>query len=153
MPSVQPSYTQYMRPAYAGMIADMSPQEIVSKFVQTAGGMGFGVVACQGTADNQVVVSAATIAFIGVSILDPARAPTSIPTTANQYENGALAAIMLRGTVWVVAGVTITAGASAGYTPATGAFVLSTTAGATAIFNGKYDTSAASGALVKLRLI
>jgi hypothetical protein len=153
MPALQTSYTQYMRPAIAGMIADTSPQEIVSKFVQTSGGMGFGVVACQGTADNQVVVSAATIAFIGVSVLDPTRAPVSIPTTINQYEVGALASIMLRGTVWVLAGATITAGALAGYTPASGAFVLSTTSGATAIFNGRYDTSAASGALVKLRLI
>lgn len=153
MPALQTSYTQYMRPAYAGMIADTSPQEIVTKFVQTSTGMPFGVVACQGTADNQVVVSATTIAFIGVSILDPARVPTAVPSSPNQYQQGDLAAIMLRGTVWVLAGATIAAGQMAGYTPASGAWVLSTTSGATAIFNARYDTSASSGALVKLRLI
>jgi hypothetical protein len=153
MPALQTTYTQYMRPAYAGMIADMSPQEIVSKYVQTAGGIGFGAVACQGTADNQIVVANTGLAFIGVTILDPARAPIALPTTPNQYQFGEQASVMLRGTIWVTASVTTAAGNLAGFTPATGVFVLSTTAGATVIFNGRYDTSASAGQLVKLRLI
>lgn len=153
MPAILTTYRQYMRSAIQGMIADETPVTIATRVVQTAGGIPFGAIACQGTNDNQIIVAAANKVYVGVTVINPAAIPSTPTVTQNQYNFDDDAAVMLRGTVWVTVNVTVTAGAAAGFDPATGNFNLSTTSGATAIPNGRYDTSAASGSLAKLRLV
>lgn len=152
MPAVQTTYNETMRQAVAGMIADMSPQTIVSRFVEGSAGLAFGAVAVQGTADNQVTKAAAGAAFVGIAVLDPTRITATPPASVDQYQEGHMASILLQGTIWVTAGAAVKAGDAAYFVPATGV-ITNVATGNTAIPNARFDTSAASGALAKLRLV
>lgn len=151
MPAVQSTYNVTMRPAIAGMVADMSPRTVVSRIVEGVAGLGFGVVAVKGTGDRQVKASAAATAFIGITIMDPTVAPGAVPTTPDQYQEKDVCAVLQRGTVWVVAGATVVAGEQAYFVPATGV-ITNSSSGNTAIPGGFFDTSAASSALAILRI-
>jgi hypothetical protein len=152
MPAVQTNYNQTMRPALAGMKTDMSPETIVSRQVEGAAGLAFGAVAVKGTGDRQVKASAAAAAFAGIALIDPVLSPLTPPTNPDQYNAGEMAALMLKGTVWVVAGEAVAAGDPVYFVPASGA-LMKTATGNTQIANARWDTSAASGALAVLRLL
>lgn len=152
MPNVQPNYALTMRPAVAGMKADMSPETIITRQVEGAAGLGFGVVAVKGTGDRQVKAAAAGAAYAGITLLDPTVAPLTQPTNPDQYPAGDIAQVMLKGTVWVVAGEAVAAMDPVYFVPATGALMKTATAN-TLIPGARWDTSAASGALAVLRLL
>lgn len=150
MPSVQTSYNGVHAPAYAGMVANQEPRTVISRVVANASGLGFGVIAVQGAGDDQVQASVAGAGapFRGVSIVD-LLVPAYAGYVADTYAQGAIAAVMTKGVVWVVAAGPVAAGAPAFFDPATGA--LSADNSHTAI-DGTFDSSGAAGALVKLRL-
>lgn len=151
MPNIQTSYGDTMRPAIAGMIADMSPRSLISRIVETAV-MGFGVVAVQGAGAKAVKPAAAGAAFIGITVMDPTIVHVTPPGTVDAYPVGDVALVMIQGTVWVVAGATVAAGDPAYFVPATGV-ITNVATNNTLIPNARFDTGAASGALVKLRMI
>lgn len=148
MPSVQTSYTGVHAVAYAGMVANQEPRTVISRVVADVAGLGFGVVAVQGAGDDEVQASVAGAPFTGVSIVD-LLVPAYAGFTPDTYAQGAIAAVMTKGVVWVVAAGPVAAGAPAFFDPATGN--LSADNSHTAI-DGKFDSSGAAGALVKLRL-
>lgn len=148
MPTVQSTYGD-MAAAVAGQIANLEDSKnVISRTVQTAV-LPFGAVATQGTTDTTVRPAAAgrTI-FRGIAVRDRA-AP--IGAAANQYAVGDTAGVITEGVVWVVAGEDVTAGSAAFWVEATGDIV-DTSSGNLAIPNAIFDSSAANGALVKLRL-
>lgn len=151
MPAVQSTYNVTMRPGIAGMIADMSPRTVVSRVVEGASGLGFGVVCVKGTGDRQVKASAAATAFVGITVMDPVAAPGALPSTPDQYQEKDVCAVLLNGTIWVVVGAAVVAGEQAYFVPATGVITNVATAN-TAIPGGFFDTSAANGALAILRI-
>lgn len=146
--AVQTTYPETMRPAVAGMKADMTPARILSRVVEN-GPLAFGAAAVQGTGDNQVRPSEAGRALVGVAISDPTVVPLVEGANPDAYPTGHVAAIMAEGTVWVAVGEAVAAGDPAYVVPATGAF-MKTATGNTLI--GKFETSAANGALAKLRV-
>lgn len=128
-----------------GMIPDMrTPGQDVSRNVEPAAGIGFGKAVGQGTADRQIraIATGQGTAFIGVTVLDSTQLQDSYP----QY---ATARVRTKGPVVVKVSGTVAAGALAYVIPATGLFT-STAAGNTAV--GKFETSAADGALAVLNL-
>lgn len=153
MPAVLTQYRTYMRPALAGMIADQFEAQMLSRIVQTAGGIPFGAVACQGTNDNQIIVAAANKLYIGVTVIAPELVPLLASATANQYNLDDVAAVMVRGGVWVTVNVNVAAGQPAGFDPANGNFQLASTTNATAIAGGRWETTATAGSLALLRLL
>ena len=66
---MQTSYGQYMDPATAGSLYDISPRTVDSKVAEAAIGLGFGLIAGTDLA-NQVKVPAATFSagFIGIAL-------------------------------------------------------------------------------------
>ncbi|MDF1599715.1 DUF2190 domain-containing protein [Mesorhizobium sp. YIM 152430] len=116
MDPLQTSYPDRQARWVEGMIPDMrTPGQDISMNVETAAGIGFGKVAVQGTADNQIRVSAASRAFRGVTVLDTTQLQDSYP----QY---ATARVRTKGPIVVTAAVAVAAGAPAYYVPASGAF-------------------------------
>lgn len=153
MPALQTAYTTTMRPALAGMIADMTPRQVISRVVEAVAGMGFGVIAVQGTGDGQIrPATAGTFPFIGITVMDPAVVHMDYQANPDFYPNRDIAAVLIQGTIWVTVGAAVTAGQPAFYVPATGVITNVSTAN-TAIPNGRFDTSAANGALAKLRIV
>lgn len=145
MPAIQTSYTATMRPAIAGMKGDMRPEDIVSRIAETT--IGFGVAAYQGTGDRQVRTANGTAVLVGVTLIDQGVVHLTPPTTPDQFTATDDVPVLKKGSVWVLAGATVVAGAPAYAVNATGVFTNVATA-ATAC--GTFMTSAASGALVLL---
>jgi hypothetical protein len=156
MPAVQSTYATTMRVAFAGLKGDTAPEVILTRQVETAAGIGFGLAVAQGTGDRQVRLGAGTVStFVGVTLVDQTAGSTAItpPTNVDQYQAGDLAAVMQAGSVWVLADGAVTAGTAATYTQATGRIGQKTvTTGIVALPNGYFETSAADGALALLRI-
>lgn len=154
MPAVQTTYGTTMRQAFAGLKGDMTPETIVSRVIETSGGIGFGLAVKQGTGDRQVRF-AGSLPFVGVTLVDQTAGATALtpPVNADQYQQGDIAAVMMQGTVWVLADQAVVAGVAATYTQATGRIGQRAVAGdVVAIPNSVIETSGADGALVLLRL-
>lgn len=155
MPAVQTTFTENMRPALAGMIADTTPQTILSRVVEGAAGIAFGVVACKGTGDMQVKPAAAGLSYQGITVADLTIQHVAPPAGGPDfYPDKDVCNIIIQGAIWVTVGANVVAGDAAYFVPATGAITNTSASGAnTPIPNGRFESSASSGALAKLRLV
>ena len=116
--SVQTSYTTSHSAAYAGMIADLQPHDIVSKVCETAAGIAFGVVVSPGTSDNEAIIGGDATG-IGITVRDLAREGAA-STAATAYARYETMGVMRKGYMWVVIANTGTPGQNLFYTDATG---------------------------------
>jgi hypothetical protein len=144
MPAVQTTYTAQHARWVEGMVLNMEPNVIVTRVAEDVEGIGFGKVGVQGTADNQVVDSEATVKFTGIAVLD-----TTQPT--GKYEQYSNVALMKKGVIVVQASVAVAVGDPVYYVPATGVLTNVSTSN-TLIANAQWDTSTSGAALAALRL-
>ena len=144
MPAIQTTYAATHARWVEGMIPNMEPNDIVTRIAEDVEGIGFGKVCVQGTLDNQVVDSEATVKFSGIAVLDTTR-PTG---KYEQYDN---VAVIKKGVIVVQASEAVAVGDPVYYTPATG--VLSKTATSNTLIAGaQWDTSTSGAGLAVLRL-
>ena len=149
MPSLQDTYNTVAPVGIAGMQADTRPTEIISRTAENAAGLQFGAVAVQGAGDlGCIPPDANNTSFLGIVVRDQALDSTRSLNKVGQYET---AALMKRGAIWVVAGEAVTPKDIPYFVPATGAIVKTATNNI-AIPGGRFESTAASGALVKLRV-
>ncbi|MEX2739925.1 capsid cement protein [Rhizobium mongolense] len=144
MPAVQTTYTAQHARWVEGMVLNMEPSVVVTRLAEDVEGIGFGKVCVQGTADNQVVDSEATVKFCGIAVLDTTR-PTG---KYEQYDN---VAVMKKGVIVVTASVAVAVGDPVYYVPATGVLT-NVASGNTLIAGAQWDTSTSGAALAALRL-
>lgn len=144
MPAIQTTYSATHARWLEGMVLNMEPNVIVSRVAEDAEGIGFGKVAVQGTADNQVVDSEATVKFVGIAVLDTTR-PTG------KYEQYETVAVMKKGVIVVQASEAVAVGDPVYYTPATGVLSKTSTSN-TLIAGAQWDTSTSGAGLAALRL-
>ena len=67
MPAVQTTYSAQHARWVEGMNLNMEPSDVVTRLAEDVEGIGFGKVCVQGTSDNQVVDSEATVKFAGIA--------------------------------------------------------------------------------------
>lgn len=147
--AVQTTYNTTHAVAYAGQIANQEQSNLVSRTVETTAGIAFGKPVARGAADDGAIIWAGAGSFLGVTVRD--QSAKVDPTGAlDGFPKGDSARIMTKGVVWVVAGEAVADGDPVHLTAA-GAFMKTTTDN-TAVAGAVFDTSAASGALVKIRL-
>ncbi|WP_377838714.1 capsid cement protein [Bosea sp. UC22_33] len=144
MPTIQSTYSAQHARWYEGMVLNQEPSTIVTRVAEDAEGIGFGKVCVQGTADNQVVDSEATVKFCGIAIADAGQPGD----TYAQYAN---VAVMKKGVVVVQASVAVAVGDAVYYVPATGVLTNSAS-GNTLIAGAQWDTSTSGAGLAALRL-
>jgi hypothetical protein len=144
MPAIQTTYSATHARWVEGMVLNMEPNDIVTRVAEDAEGIGFGKVCVQGTADNQVVDSEATVKFAGIAVLDTTR-PTG---KYEQYDNVAL---MKKGVIVVQVSVAVAVGDPVYYVPATGVLTNVSTSN-TLIAGAQWDTSTSGAGLAALRL-
>ncbi|RWB31841.1 MAG: DUF2190 domain-containing protein [Mesorhizobium sp.] len=144
MPAIQTTYNAQHARWIEGMVLNMEPSVVVSRLCEDVEGIGFGKVAVQGTADNQVVDAEITVKFVGIAVLDETQ-PTG------KYEQYATAAIMKKGVIVVQASVAVAVGDPVYYVPATGVLTNVATSN-TLIVGAQWDTSTAGAGLAALRL-
>ncbi|MBV4507696.1 DUF2190 family protein [Pseudomonas sp. BW13M1] len=136
--AVQTSYTATIRAGLPGMIVDMIPKTLISRTVQAAGGLAFGVPVIQGTADKagRASTTGDTAAkFVGISVRD-----RSVKAEANQYSQYESARVMTKGAIWVTASVQVAAGDPVYFVPATGVWTNVATDNVL-VANARFDTS------------
>lgn len=151
MPALQTNYDDKLAVAFEGMIVDTEPHIIISREVQTAA-IGFGKAVKQGTADRQVqAATAAADVFRGITVRDQSTRLNG--STADQVPVGDTIAVMTHGVVWVRAVEPVIAGAAAYMQVSGGLGQFSDISTSNLpIVRGIFDSSAAAGELVKLRL-
>jgi hypothetical protein len=128
---------------YAGAIVNQEPRVLISRTVEDALGIAFGLAVMQGTNDKGCVVSDGS-SFLGVTV----RELSVGPSAPNSFAFEDSARIMTKGVIWVansggvVAGDAVAAGAAGALSATTG----------TGIDGARWDTTADDGVLAQLRL-
>lgn len=141
MPPIPSNYGDRRDAASLGMIANTEPNTLISRTVETEGGIGFGVPVVQGVEDKGCDVGAGEV--LGVTVQDRG-------VFEDKFDQLSSARIMTKGVIWVTASVEVAAG-DAVYATAAGAWTNVATDN-TLLANARFDTSAAADALVQLRL-
>lgn len=147
MAVLQSNYTDQVAPGYPGMVANAETQNRITRTIEDAAGIAFGKAAFRGVGDHGTVGTPTAGALLGITIAHEALA--LLPTaTADTFLQFASVPIMTQGVIWVLAGAAVADNEQAYVTPA-GAFTNSA-AGNVILPGWVFDTTAASGALVKL---
>ena len=129
----------------AGAIVNTENKNIISRTVEDAAGIAFGLAVAQGVNDKGIrAVTTGDTDFVGITVLDRT-AGDLINGKFVQYES---ARVLEEGVIWVEVTAAVKAGDAAAVDLATGKF---NKAGA-AIAGARFETSAASGGLAQLRL-
>ena len=140
--AIQTEYNATMAPAVAGAQATMVPATIISRNVEDADGIGFGVGVSQGAADKGCVAGGTE--FVGITVLD-----RSAMGEGDTFREGDSARIMTKGDIWVMASGAVNAGDGVAMN-ADGEF---SAAGAEdAIPGARWDTSTTDDGLAVIRL-
>lgn len=136
----QGTYDINMGVAYAGMEADLSgPRDVSSRIVETAA-IAFGLAVGAGTADGSAALGGA--GFEGITVSDKTR-------EADLYDVGEVAGVKRKGAIWVTASTDVTPSDPVTFTAATGVIGAGL---ATTIAGAKFETTALTGALVRVYL-
>lgn len=129
----------------AGAIVNTENKNIISRTVEDAAGIAFGLAVAQGINDKGIrAVTTGDTDFVGITVLDRT-AGDLINGKFVQYES---ARVLEEGVIWVEVTEAVKAGDAAAVDLATGKF---NKAGA-AMAGARFETSAASGGLAQLRL-
>ncbi len=140
------NFKNEMDKGVAGAIANTENSNIISRTVEDADGIAFGLAVAQGDNDKGIrAVTTGDDAFVGVTVLDRTAGDLNGNGKFKQYES---ARILEEGVIWVEVTEAVAAGDAAAVDLATGKF---NKAGA-AMTGARFETSAASGGLAQLRL-
>lgn len=143
MPTVQSTYPDNISAAVAGMIANSEPTTLISRNVEDAAGIGFGLAVMQGVEDKGCIIGDGS-SVLGVTVRDR----SVDPGDPDEFAENDSARVITSGTIYVKASGAVSAGDSV-HALAAGRFG---NTGGTYIENARWDTSAADGALAILRL-
>lgn len=138
---------------FVGMIANLEEAEVISRSLESAS-VGFGLPVKQGTADKQVaVVGSGTTEVVGFTVRDQA---TAADNSVDKYEQYDDVPLMREGVLWVtvVDAGGVVAGDPVWVTLATGTLSNADvgSSGGLKLPGCRWETSAANGALAKLRV-
>lgn len=135
----------------AGQICSLVPATVISRTVETSAGVAFGVVVSQGSADHGcVIVASGATKVLGIVVINQAS------KTSGAIEQYGTASILVSGEIWVT--VTDSGGVVAGddvwlkLSDATFRNDDVGSSGGLKLAGCKYLTSAANGALAKVRV-
>ena len=148
--AVQSTYLDEMAAAYVGMIANTEPNNLISREVETAAGVGFGVPVQQGTADAECkIMAAGATACVGITVRDQS-------TTADKFAEADSALLMRNGVIWVTVtdGGGVVAGDPVWVKLADGTFSNADVGsdGSIQLAGCRWESTAANAALAKIRV-
>lgn len=147
--AVQTTYSDNIAPGTAGMIADMQASNVISRTVEIAAGIGFGIAVAPSATEGQVVLFAGNSAngFLGITARDQSVDPEN-PDKFAQYDN---ARILRKGPIWV----NVTGAVDPTDTPYvnnTTGVISASSSGGTAIPGAKFDSVTTGDGLAILYL-
>ena len=156
MPAVQTAYEQYHSAYQLGQVGDTTSAVIVSRLVETDGGIGFAQPVFAGVADRSCIAAPAApdmSTFEGITVAgifgDPALLVNN--QTVDAYQKGSEAKVLEIGVVVVEVASDVVFGQPVAIN-ASGAFVADSGDGVFAVPRAKFLESAASGSLVPVEI-
>lgn len=150
MPATQITYSETLPIGTLGQVVNMETANSISRVIEDAAGIGFGIACFQGVNDLGVTKTPGT-PFKGVTIADKTLViPAYSTVPVDTYLQRQTAGLLDKGVIWVQASAAVAAGAAA-YVTTAGAWT-TTASGNTAIPGATFDSSTTGAGLVKLRL-
>lgn len=112
MAELQTAYSDTVAKGYPGMVANGETSNRISRTVETAAGIAFGVPVYRGTGDHGCTSTVGTLAsFYGWTIATSAQALTA-GADADEYAQYDTAAIMTSGAIYITVTGAVTDGAA-----------------------------------------
>lgn len=148
MAIAQSTYSASPAIGLPGQIANEELKNIISKIVETSGGINFGQPAARSATnanENSCRLMASGAAFLGIAVLN--RAVAADADDPDNYAQYATAALLTQGTIFVTAGATVVPGDDVYWDSATGKY--GTTSGGTnvAIPGARFENNAVDGGM------
>lgn len=147
MAILQSTYTDQVAPGFPGMVANAETSNRITRTIKEGGGIGFGKPAFEGTDEHTCATTGTAALFLGITIAHEALAQLAT-STADVFPTNASVPIMTQGVIWALAGATV-AKRDPVYATTAGALT-NVSSGNVALTGWVFETSAASGSLVKL---
>lgn len=124
--AVQDTYAENIPAGVPGAIVDMIPKTLISRTVEPAAGIGFGLPVYRGANDKGVVATGTAANYVGFTVLDRS------VREGNQFSQYESARIMTDGALWITAPAAVADGAAVviGGVTIPGAFYQTTTTAA-----------------------
>lgn len=148
--AVQSTYSENIRAAVPGQLVDTIPKTLLSRTVEDAGGLAFGIPVAQGAADKGIrafTTSDTAADFVGITVRE-----RSVAAEADQFKQYDSARVLTQGAICVLASVAVAVGDPVYVVPATGLFTNVAT-GNVQLPNARFDTSTtAINQLAQVRL-
>ena len=147
----QTSYSIRQGKAYAGLIYAQAPHDIVSRAVETAAGVAFGVAVTRGTDPDKQVVLATSANFLGITIRSLEKEGGD--AGAIRWNVKETAGIMRVGYIWAVCPTGCVPGNAVKYTDGTGVLDSGAACASETQLNGAtWETTASAGELAVVRI-
>ncbi|WP_016734115.1 structural cement protein Gp24 [Rhizobium phaseoli] len=149
MATYQTTYPTAIPNGYAGMIANGETSNRISRTVEDATAIGFGVPVWRGAGDHGVTITPAAGKLMGITIANYAAPPVQATgVQADSYPQYSTAGILTRGVIWVNAAVAVADGDQA-YATAAGA-ITNVSSGNTILPGWFFDDTSSGAGLVRL---
>ncbi|GFO81231.1 MAG: hypothetical protein A49_08580 [Methyloceanibacter sp.] len=147
--AVQTTYNETMDAARVGQPVNTEWKNDISRTVEDAAGVGFGLPVAQGANDGGCKATENTdTEILGITVREVST-DANDPDKFSQYMS---ARVRTKGVIWVVAAEGVAAGDPVYVTLATGAFGKTAGANILQIPNARWDSSASADGLAKVRL-
>lgn len=153
MAIAQSTYSNSPAIGLPGQIANEELANIISKIVETSGGINFGQPAARSATaskENSCRLLASGAAFLGIAVLN--RAVAADADDPDNYAQYATAALMTQGSIFVTAGATVVPGDDVYWDSATGKYGTSSGGTNIAIPGARFETNGGNGDIVMISL-
>lgn len=147
--TVQSSYPNTVPTGFAGMVVDGEVSNRISRTVEDAAGIAFGVACFRGAGGHGCTATPTANKFMGVAIADAGQVP-GLGETADTIAQNKSLALLNEGVIWVSASVAVNQGDAAYVTPA-GAYTNVSTSNIA--LPAHFDLTISAAGLVPLRVI
>lgn len=141
---MQTVYNEFQGQAFAGLVANQEPSRRITRITQDAAGTAFGKAAFRGASATQYTGTPTAGDFLGVTIAD-------ITQAEDKYARYSNAGLLNEGVIWVTNGAAVVAFGDPVYVTPAGAWTNVSNANVE-VPGATFETSAAAGALVAIRL-
>lgn len=137
-----------------GQIANEELANIISRAVETSGGINFGQPAARSATaanENSCRLMASGAVFLGIAVLS--RAVPADADDPDNYPESTMAALMTQGTIFVTAGGTVAPGDDVTWNTSTGRYSTAAADGSNlAIPGARFETNGGNGDIVIVSL-
>lgn len=153
MATAQSTYPGAPAVGLPGQIASEEIKNIISRAVETSGGINFGQPAARSATpgnERSCRLMASGGAFLGIAVLNRAVAPDA--TDPDNYPQYSMAALLSVGSILVTAGATVVPGDDVYWNSGTARYTTSSGGSNVAIPGARFETNGGDGDIVEVSL-